>query len=82
MRWLGAAQVRPGMFVQQQQEVRSKQLCKEADKALEVAIERGMAAGSTVTFAMASEQKPGPSRAHAQADHLQTLVCEITGVAT
>ena len=35
-------QVRPGMFMQQQEKVKSKEKCKEEETGLEVMVEKGM----------------------------------------
>ena len=47
------------MQVQQQEEVPSKERCKEAAVPLTATIEKGMAAGSEVRFPLMSEQSPG-----------------------
>jgi len=52
-------QVGPGMFMQQQQEVASKEKCKHEDTLIDVQIEKGMRDGETVTFPRMSEQRPG-----------------------
>lgn len=52
-------QVQPGMFMQQQEQVKSKEKCKEEDTELNVDVERGVASGHKQTFPMMSEQKPG-----------------------
>jgi DnaJ-class molecular chaperone len=53
-------QVQPGMFMQQQEEVRSKEKCKDnVPTPLKVEVERGVASGHKLTFPMMSEQKPG-----------------------
>eukprot|EP00405_Crypthecodinium_cohnii_P015786 CAMPEP_0206446244 /NCGR_PEP_ID=MMETSP0324_2-20121206/16019_1 /ASSEMBLY_ACC=CAM_ASM_000836 /TAXON_ID=2866 /ORGANISM="Crypthecodinium cohnii, Strain Seligo" /LENGTH=492 /DNA_ID=CAMNT_0053914675 /DNA_START=200 /DNA_END=1678 /DNA_ORIENTATION=- len=52
-------QVGPGMFMQQQQEVQSKEKCKDEDTSLEVQIERGMRSGDQITFPRMAAQKPG-----------------------
>jgi len=49
----------PGFQVQQQQEVPSKHRCKEEPTTLKTVIEKGMAAGSKITFERMSEQRPG-----------------------
>jgi len=52
-------QVGPGMVIQQQEEVASKEKCKNEDTGLEVLIERGMSDGETLTFPRMAEQRPG-----------------------
>eukprot|EP00936_MAST-01D_sp_MAST-1D-sp1_P002514 g2514.t1 len=52
-------QVGPGFTVQQQQEVRSKERCKEQSVTLKAVIEKGMGDGSKITFPRMSEQRPG-----------------------
>merc|ERR1719203_771379 len=52
-------QVGPGMFMQQQQEVQSKEMCKKEDTVVDVQIERGMRDGESVTFQRMGEQRPG-----------------------
>jgi len=52
-------QVGPGMFMQQQEEVSSKEKCKTEDTKLDVQIEKGMRDGETVTFERMAEQRPG-----------------------
>mmetsp|Transcript_143642 Transcript_143642/g.459593 ORF Transcript_143642/g.459593 Transcript_143642/m.459593 type:complete len:497 (-) Transcript_143642:401-1891(-) len=52
-------QVGPGMFMQQQQEVQSKEKCKHEDTIIDVHIEKGMKDGEQVTFPRMAEQKPG-----------------------
>eukprot|EP00439_Symbiodinium_sp_Y106_P066529 s994_g10.t2 len=53
-------QVQMGPFLtQQQQEVPSKEKCKDVDAPLDVHIEKGMASGDTVTFPRMAEERPG-----------------------
>jgi len=53
-------QVQMGPFLtQQQQEVPSKEKCKDIDAPLDVHIEKGMASGDTVTFPRMAEERPG-----------------------
>lgn len=53
-------QVQMGPFLtQQQQEVPSKEKCKQVDAPLEVHIEKGMTSGDTVTFPRMAEERPG-----------------------
>jgi len=52
-------QVGPGMFIQQEQEVVSREKCKHEDTTVDVQIERGMYDGETVTFPRMGEQRPG-----------------------
>lgn len=52
-------QVGPGMFMQQQQEVSSKEKCKQEEATIPVQIERGMRDGEKLTFPRMGEQKPG-----------------------
>jgi len=52
-------QMAPGFIVNQQQEVPSKEKCKEEQTQVVAEIERGMMSGSTIRFPRMSEQKPG-----------------------
>merc|ERR1719330_1764506 len=52
-------QVGAGMFMQQQQEVQSKEKCKHDDTTIDAQIERGMRDGESLTFPRMAEQKPG-----------------------
>lgn len=52
-------QVGPGMFMQQQEEVQSKEKCKEENTPLDVQIEKGMRNGESVKFERMAEQRPG-----------------------
>jgi len=53
-------QVRMGpMLMNQQQEVRSSEKCKNEQTQLEVTVEKGMKAGSEVNFPVMGEQRPG-----------------------
>merc|ERR1711935_63714 len=52
-------QMAPGFNVQQQQEVASKEKCKEEQTQVEAEVERGMAGGAVISFPRMSEQKPG-----------------------
>merc|ERR1719502_1799503 len=49
----------PGMIVQQEVMVESKEKCKREEKTLEATIEKGMPDGEDITFKYESEQKPG-----------------------
>jgi len=52
--------VQMGPFMtQQQQEVPSKEKCKQADASLEVNIERGMRDGESIAFPRMAEERPG-----------------------
>lgn len=51
-------QVGGGFIVQQQEEVPSKEKCKDEEKKLEVTIERGMESGTEIRFKYMSEQRP------------------------
>uniref|UniRef100_A0A7S0FKB9 J domain-containing protein n=1 Tax=Pyrodinium bahamense TaxID=73915 RepID=A0A7S0FKB9_9DINO len=52
-------QVGPGMFMEQQQEVPSKERCRQEEAVLDVQIERGMRDGEQVTFPRMAGQRPG-----------------------
>eukprot|EP00658_Telonema_sp_P-2_P011953 TRINITY_DN14566_c0_g1_i12.p1 TRINITY_DN14566_c0_g1~~TRINITY_DN14566_c0_g1_i12.p1 ORF type:complete len:214 (-),score=56.54 TRINITY_DN14566_c0_g1_i12:296-937(-) len=52
-------QMAPGFVVQQQQEVPSKEKCKEESTQVVCEIEKGMATGAQLTFPRMSEQRPG-----------------------
>jgi DnaJ-class molecular chaperone len=52
-------QVGPGMFMQQEEEVQSKEKCKTENTKIDVQIEKGMRDGETVTFERMAEQRPG-----------------------
>jgi len=52
-------QMGPGMFIQQQEEVQSKEKCKQENTGLNVQIEKGMRDGENVKFERMSEQRPG-----------------------
>jgi DnaJ-class molecular chaperone len=52
-------QMAPGFVVNQQQEVPSKEKCKEETTTLKAVIEKGMNDGASITFERMSEQKPG-----------------------
>jgi len=52
-------QMAPGFVVNQQQEVPSKEKCKEETTTLKADIEKGMGDGASITFPRMSEQKPG-----------------------
>jgi len=52
-------QVGPGMFMQQQQEVPSKEKCKHEKTGLDVQVEKGMRDGESATFPRMAEQMPG-----------------------
>ena len=49
----------PGMVVQQEVMVESKEKCKKEEKRLDATIERGMPDGEEIVFKYESEQKPG-----------------------
>lgn len=52
-------QVGRGMIMQQQQEVESKEKCRQASHELKIEVERGMADGDTLKFPHKGEQSPG-----------------------
>mmetsp|Transcript_4414 Transcript_4414/g.5638 ORF Transcript_4414/g.5638 Transcript_4414/m.5638 type:complete len:483 (+) Transcript_4414:87-1535(+) len=52
-------QMGPGMIVQQEERVASKEKCKVEDTALATTIERGIADGAEIKFPRKSEQSPG-----------------------
>ena len=52
-------QMGPGMIVNQQVQVDSKEKCREEQTDLEVLVEKGMGDGSKITFERMSEQTPG-----------------------
>merc|ERR1719440_2263927 len=52
-------QMGPGFMVQQQEEVPSKEKCKNEKKELELIVERGAPDGFEQRFAHANEQTPG-----------------------
>jgi len=52
-------QMAPGFSIQQQQEVPSKEKCKDEAKTLSATLERGMAHGTEIVFERESEQRPG-----------------------
>jgi len=52
-------QVGPGMFIQREQEVQSKEKCKQEDTVIDVNIEKGMRDGEQLTFERMAEQRPG-----------------------
>lgn len=52
-------EMRPGMIVQQQEEVPSKEKCKNEETTLKAHVERGMDAGAEIRFPRMSEQLPG-----------------------
>lgn len=47
------------MVINQKQEVRSEEKCKDQQTPLEVVIEKGMRSGSTIDFPLMGEQRPG-----------------------
>merc|ERR1719271_1198266 len=51
-------QMGPGFVVQQQEEVKSNEFCKNQATTLHMNIEKGMKDGETITFEMMGEQKP------------------------
>lgn len=52
-------QVGQGMFIQREQEVQSKEKCKNENTVIDVNIEKGMRDGEQVTFERMAEQRPG-----------------------
>ena len=52
-------EMRPGMIVQQQEEVHSKEKCKHEETILKAHVERGMGRGAELSFPRMSEQRPG-----------------------
>lgn len=52
-------EMRPGMLVQQQEEIPSKEKCKNEQTTLKAHVERGMDAGAEIKFPRMSEQLPG-----------------------
>ena len=52
-------EMRPGMIVQQQEEVHSKEKCKNEETILKAHVERGMGTGAELSFPRMSEQRPG-----------------------
>jgi len=52
-------QVGPGMFIQREQEVQSKEKCKQGHDVLDVNVEKGMKDGEALTFERMGEQRPG-----------------------
>jgi len=52
-------QVGPGMFIQQQQEVPSKEKCKNEETVIDVQVEKGMRDGESLTFPRMAAQMPG-----------------------
>jgi len=52
-------QMAPGFVVNQQQEVPSKEKCKQEQTLLKAVIEQGMGDGASITFERMSEQRPG-----------------------
>eukprot|EP00747_Dinoflagellata_sp_TGD_P167325 gnl/TRDRNA2_/TRDRNA2_191499_c0_seq1.p1 gnl/TRDRNA2_/TRDRNA2_191499_c0~~gnl/TRDRNA2_/TRDRNA2_191499_c0_seq1.p1 ORF type:complete len:410 (+),score=82.57 gnl/TRDRNA2_/TRDRNA2_191499_c0_seq1:69-1232(+) len=52
-------QVGPGMFMQQQQQVKSKEKCRQDKATLDVQVERGMRDGERVSFPRMAEERPG-----------------------
>jgi len=52
-------QMGPGMIVQQEERVASKQKCKVEDTTLSAVIEKGVADGAEIKFPRKSEQSPG-----------------------
>mmetsp|Transcript_9340 Transcript_9340/g.29156 ORF Transcript_9340/g.29156 Transcript_9340/m.29156 type:complete len:494 (-) Transcript_9340:157-1638(-) len=52
-------QVGPGMFMQQQQEVPSKEKCKHEETTIDVQIEKGMRNGEKLSFPRMAEERPG-----------------------
>jgi len=52
-------QLAPGFVIQQQQEVPSEERCQQGQYVLDAHIKKGMSDGDELTFARASEQRPG-----------------------
>jgi DnaJ-class molecular chaperone len=52
-------QVGPGMFMQREQEVQSKEKCKQEQAIIEVPVEKGMKDGESLSFERMAEQRPG-----------------------
>jgi DnaJ-class molecular chaperone len=52
-------QMAPGFTVQMQEEVPSKEFCKDEAKTLAAVVEKGMKDGDEITFERESEQRPG-----------------------
>lgn len=52
-------QVAPGMFMQQQEEVQSKEKCKHENTPVTLSIEKGVGNGEIVPFPRMAEQTPG-----------------------
>lgn len=52
-------QVGPGMFMQQQEEVPSKEKCKQEMAVIDAQIEKGMRDGESLTFPRMTDQRPG-----------------------
>merc|ERR1719502_1954389 len=52
-------QMGPGMIVQQEERVASKEKCKVEDTVLKAMVERGMKEGAEIKFPRMSEQSPG-----------------------
>jgi len=52
-------QVGPGMFIQREMEIPSKEKCKQENTEISVNIEKGMKDGETVTYPRMAEQRPG-----------------------
>lgn len=52
-------QLAPGFVIQQQQEVASEERCEQQQYELEVKVRKGLADGDELSFARASEQRPG-----------------------
>ncbi|CAJ1424209.1 unnamed protein product, partial [Effrenium voratum] len=51
--------VGPGMFMQQQEEVPSKEKCKQEKAVIDAQIEKGMRDGESLTFPRMTDQRPG-----------------------
>ena len=56
---MGHRRAGPGMVVQQEVMVESKEKCKREEKTLRATIEQGMPDGEEIVFKYESEQKPG-----------------------
>jgi len=52
-------QVGPGMFMQQQEQVQSKEKCKQETAEIDAQIEKGMREGESLTFPRMTDQRPG-----------------------
>jgi DnaJ-class molecular chaperone len=74
-------QVQPGMFAQQQEEVKSKEKCKDEDTELTLLVEKGTPSGHSQTFTMMSEQvrrMPSIAFTHAEASSFSVIAQPLT----